>query len=62
MTGEPLFPGEVTEKVSVAQSPTAPPLEAAGSPAGTAAATVPATGPPMSKLFTIKHEFDCPLA
>lgn len=46
MIGEPRFPGDVTEKVSVVQSPMAPPF----STFAAAVTTVPATGPPMLKV------------
>ena len=45
MIGDPLFPGDDTEKVSVVQSPMAPPFTTFA-----AAAVVPATGPPMSNV------------
>ncbi len=44
--GDPLFPGEVTENVSVVQSPMAPPFNVFA-----AAAVVPPTGPPMLKVL-----------
>ena len=47
MTGEPTFPGEVTEKVSVRQSPIDPPTPVATAPAVT---TVPLAGPAISKV------------
>ena len=47
MTGEPIFPGEESVKVSVVQSPTAAPTVV--EPA-TPSMVVPAWGPPMLKV------------
>ena len=47
MTGEPIFPGEESVKVSVVQSPTAAPTVV--EPAA-ASIVVPAWGPPMLKV------------
>ena len=50
MTGEPTFPGEVTEKVSVRQSPIDPPTPVATLPTVT---TVPLAGPAMSNVWGV---------